>query len=175
MQLSSKGRYAVMAMADLARYSQGSAVPVVAIAERQELSSTYLEQLFSKLRRAGLVDSTRGPGGGYQLASQPHGITISDIMQAVEEPLKMTRCQLEHSGGCVGDSRCLTHDLWDALGDHIAGFLGNVTLGDVIDNTSAKEFARASAARSISSSEEAPRKAAGSGVVEEIRQTITEK
>jgi Rrf2 family protein len=163
MQLSSKGRYAVMAMADLAKTSQGSAVPVAAIAERQELSSTYLEQLFSKLRRAGLVDSTRGPGGGYQLASEPHDITISDIMQAVEEPVKMTRCHLEDSAGCVGDSRSLTHDLWDALGDHIAGFLGNVTLGDVIDNASAKEFARASAARSISSSEEAPRKAAGSG------------
>ena len=162
MQLSSKGRYAVMAMADLARSSQGSAVPVAAIAERQELSSAYLEQLFSKLRRAGLVDSTRGPGGGYQLASEPHDITISDIMQAVEEPVKMTRCHLEDSAGCVGDSRCLTHDLWDALGDHIAGFLGNVTLGDVIDNTSAKEYARASAARSVSpSNEEAPRKAAG--------------
>ena len=151
-----------MAMADLARSSQGSAVPVAAIAERQELSFTYLEQLFSKLRRAGLVASTRGPGGGYQLAFEPHDITISDIMQAVEEPVKMTRCHIQDVGGCVGNSRCLTHDLWRALGDHIVDFLGNVTLGDVIDNASAKEFARANAARSVSLSEEEPRKAAGS-------------
>ncbi len=142
MQLSSKGRYAVMAMADLARNSQGSAVPVAAIAERQELSSAYLEQLFAKLRRAGLVDSTRGPGGGYALASKPHDISISDIMQAVEEPVKMTRCHIEDAGGCVGDSRCLTHDLWRALGDHIVGFLGSVTLGDVIDNAAARDMAR---------------------------------
>lgn len=144
MQLSSKGRYAVMAMADLARNSKGSVVPIAAIAERQELSSAYLEQLFSKLRRAGLVNSTRGPGGGYQLASKPHDITISVIMMAVEEPVSMTRCHVENSvGGCVGDSRCLTHDLWRALGDHIMGFLGGVTLGDVIDNASAKEYALA--------------------------------
>ena len=152
-----------MAMADLARNSPGSVVPVAVIAERQELSLTYLEQLFSRLRRAGLVDSTRGPGGGYRLASEPHDITISDIMQAVEEPVKMTRCHLENTGGCVGDSRCLTHDLWRALGDHIVDFLGNVTLGDLVDNANAKEFARVAAARSVSQSgEEEPRRAAAS-------------
>lgn len=152
-----------MAMADLARNSPGSVVPVAVIAERQELSLTYLEQLFSRLRRAGLVDSTRGPGGGYRLASEPHDITISDIMQAVEEPVKMTRCHLENTGGCVGDSRCLTHDLWRALGDHIVDFLGNVTLGDLVDNANAKEYARAAAARSVSQSgEEEPRRAAAS-------------
>ena len=163
MQLSSKGRYAVMAMADLARHSQGSAVPIAAIAARQELSSAYLEQLFSKLRRAGLVKSARGPGGGYRLVTDAHAITISDIMQAVEEPVMMTRCHIEDAGGCVGDSRCLTHDLWRALGDHIVGFLGNVTLGDVVDNANAKEFARVAAQRSVSPiDEEAPRKAAAS-------------
>lgn len=161
MQLSSKGRYAVMAMADLARNSQGSVVPVAAIAERQELSSAYLEQLFSKLRRAGLVDSTRGPGGGYQLASEPNDITISAIMQAVEEPVKMTRCHIENRGGCVSDSRCLTHDLWRALGDHIVGFLGSVTLGDVVDNAAAKEMARGFDADTASQLDgEVPRKAA---------------
>ena len=103
-----------------------------------------------------------GPGGGYQLAFEPHDITISDIMQAVEEPVKMTRCHIQNASGCVGDARCLTHDLWRALGDHIVDFLGNVTLGDVVDNASAKEYARASAARSVSpSNEESPRKAAG--------------
>lgn len=153
-----------MAMADLARNSQGSVVSIAEIAKRQELSSAYLEQLFSKLRRAGLVNSTRGPGGGYQLASDAHDITISHIMQAVEEPVKMTRCHLENSGGCVGDSRCLTHDLWRALGDHIASFLGSITLGDVVDNASAKDHARAAAAKAVSQvSEEAPRKAAASG------------
>jgi Rrf2 family transcriptional regulator, iron-sulfur cluster assembly transcription factor len=164
MRLSSKGRYAVMAMADLAKNSQGSVVTIAAVAERQELSSAYLEQLFSKLRRAGLVTSVRGPGGGYRLALKPHDTTISNIMQAVEEPVKMTRCHLEDSDGCVGDARCLTHDLWRALGDHIAGFLENVTLGDVIDNASAREYVRAGAAMSDSPSEkEAPRKAVAGG------------
>ena len=106
MQLSTKGRYAVMAMADLARYSQGKAVPIAAIAERQDLSTAYLEQLFLKLRRAGLVQSMRGPGGGYRLAKAADELPISSIMEAVEEPVKMTRCHLEDSGGCVGDSRC---------------------------------------------------------------------
>jgi iron-sulfur cluster assembly transcription factor IscR len=161
MQLSSKGRYAVMAMADLARNSQGSVVPIAAIAKRQELSTAYLEQLFSKLRRAGLVDSTRGPGGGYRLASKSHDISISAIMQAVEEPVMMTRCHLEVSGGCVGDSRCMTHDLWRALGDHIVDFLGNVSLGDVVDNATAKEMARGVDSSTASQLvEEAPRKAA---------------
>lgn len=141
MQLSSKGRYAVMAMADLAKHSDGNAVPLSAIAERQELSLPYLEQIFNKLRRASLVESSRGPGGGYQLVSAPHEISISDIMLAVEEPVKMTRCHLEEMGGCVGDSRCLTHDLWRALGDHIVGFLGSVSLGDVIDNAVARDMA----------------------------------
>ena len=152
-----------MAMADLAKNSQGSVVSVAAVAARQELSSAYLEQLFSKLRRAGLVNSARGPGGGYRLASDAHDITISDIMQAVEEPVTMTRCHLEDSGGCVGDSRCLTHDLWRALGDRIVDFLGNVTLGDVVDNASAKEYLRVAAARSVSQVvKEAPRKVATS-------------
>jgi len=150
-----------MAMADLAKNSQGSVVTIAAIAERQELSSTYLEQLFSKLRRAGLLTSVRGPGGGYRLASEPYDTSISDIMCAVEEPVKMTRCHLEESEGCVGDSRCLTHDLWRALGDHIAGFLGNVTLGDVIDNASAKEYVQAAAGKPASQMRgEGPRKTA---------------
>lgn len=162
MQLSSKGRYAVMAMADLARYSEGNAVPLSAISERQKLSLAYLEQLFVKLRRAGLVDSVRGPGGGYKLADDAHEITISAIMQAVEEPVKMTRCHLDNSAGCVGDSRCLTHDLWRALGDHIVVFLGGVTLGDVIDNASAKEMARQAVVRASEDIEDGtPRRAAG--------------
>ncbi|MFQ5626155.1 MAG: Rrf2 family transcriptional regulator [Methyloligellaceae bacterium] len=164
MQLSSKGRYAVMAMADLARNSQGEVVPLAAIAGRQHLSLSYLEQLFSKLRRAGLVESSRGPGGGYRLKSDARDISISDIMRAVEEPVRMTRCHLENRGGCVSDSRCLTHDLWRALGDHIAGFLGSVSLGDVIDNAYAKELTRGVARHADSQSDkEAPRDAAAGG------------
>lgn len=130
-----------MAMADLAKYSQGSAVSIAAIAERQELSTAYLEQLFSKLRRSGLVTSVRGPGGGYLLARQAHDIAISQIMFAVEEPVTMTRCDRDIAGGCVGDARCLTHDLWRALSNHLKDFLGHVTLGDVLDNANAKEYA----------------------------------
>lgn len=145
-----------MAMADLATHAHGETVPLAAIAARQQLSLSYLEQLFSKLRRAGLVESSRGPGGGYRLKSAAHGIFIFDIMRAVEEPLRMTRCHLETTGGCVGDSRCLTHDLWHALGDHIAGFLGSVSLGDVLDNAQAKELA----AGAVQADKEAPRVAA---------------
>lgn len=160
MQLSSKGRYAVMAMADLARNSDGGVVPLAAIAERQKLSLTYLEQLFAKLRRAGLVDSMRGPGGGYRLASEAHDITIAAVMMAVEEPVKMTRCHAEGIG-CVGDSKCLTHDLWRALGDRIVDFLDNVTLGDVVDNAAAKDTARILASGAETQTEdETPQKAA---------------
>ena len=145
-----------MAMTDLAIHSQGETVPLAAIAARQQLSLSYLEQLFSKLRRANLVESSRGPGGGYRLSSDARDIFISDIMRAVEEPLRMTRCHLEDTGGCVGDSRCQTHDLWRALGDHIAGFLGSVSLGDVLDNAYAKGLAMSA----VQSDKEAPRDAA---------------
>ena len=141
MQLSTKGRYAVMAMADLAKHAGDAATPLAVISDRQQISLTYLEQLFMKMRRAGLVESTRGPGGGYSLARAPEEIAIAEIMSAVDEPVKMTRCEGESDLGCIGDHRCLTHDLWDALGDHILSFLGGVTLGDVIDNATAKETA----------------------------------
>ncbi len=150
-----------MAMADLARHSDGNAVRLAAISERQQLSLAYLEQLFVKLRRAGLVESMRGPGGGYRLAHDAHEIMISAIMEAVEEPVKMTRCHLDDSIGCVGDNRCLTHDLWRALGDHIVLFLGGVSLGDVVDNATAKEMAQQAVARASENIENGrPRRAA---------------
>lgn len=139
MQLSTKGRYAVMAMADLGLHGPGSTVPLAEISKGQQISQTYLEQLFLKLRRAGLVSSVRGPGGGYLLAREAGAITISEIMAAVDEPVKMTRCAGEDERGCVGDNRCITHDLWDALGDQIVAFLNRVTLDDVIGNALAKE------------------------------------
>jgi len=134
MQLSTKGRYAVMAMVDLASRASRDPVRLASIAEKQQISLAYLEQLFTKLRRAGLVTSARGPGGGYRLSRQPEAIFVSEIMSAVDEPIKMTRCITGSEIACIGNKgRCLTHDLWRALGDHILLFLQTVTLRDVID------------------------------------------
>ncbi len=143
MQLSSKGRYAVMAMADMATVGDGAVVPLAAISARQHISLPYLEQLFAKLRRAGLVESMRGPGGGYLLARPAPEITLAAVMAAVDEPVKMTRCASEEPGGCVAEHRCLTHDVWRSLGDHIVTFLDGVTLGDIADNAVAREAVRA--------------------------------
>src|SRR5262245_38255997 len=123
-----------MAMADLAKHGQGVAVPLSAIAERQQLSIAYLEQIFLKLRRAGLVDSERGRAGGYRLARQAREIVVAEVMRAVEEDTRMTRCHGGESAGCVGERRCLTHGLWEALGDHIRDFLEHVSLDDVLTN-----------------------------------------
>lgn len=133
MKLSTKGRYAVMALADIARHSTGSAVSLAEIAGRQEISVEYLEQLFGKLRRAGLVDSVRGPGGGYLLAKPAEDIWIADIISAVDEAMQVTRCQGDAIEGCVGGEKCETHELWAALGRQIYGFLAAVTLGDVVE------------------------------------------
>jgi Rrf2 family protein len=133
MDLNTKGRYAVMAMADLARHGGEAAVPLTDIAERQQISLAYLEQIFQKLRRAGVVESARGRLGGYRLARGIEAITVGEVMAAVEEPVDMTRCHRHGTQGCVAGDRCLTHNLWDALSDHIAGFLGRVTLKDVLE------------------------------------------
>lgn len=131
MELNTRGRYAVMALADLAKYGVGSAVPLSAIADRQQLSLAYLEQIFQRLRKAGLVESARGRTGGYVLARPATEIRVADIMAAVQEETRMTRC-LDGGGGCLGEERCLTHGLWHALGGHIAAFLSNVTLQEVL-------------------------------------------
>ena len=133
MELNTKARYAVMAMADLAKYGNGGAVPLSAIAERQQLSLAYLEQIFLRLRRAGLVESERGRAGGYRLGRPAYAIFIAEIMSAVEEETRMTRC-LGSETSCLGsDNRCLTHSLWSALGGHIRAFLSEVSLQEVID------------------------------------------
>ncbi len=132
MKLSTKGRYAVMAMADLARMGAQDPVTLADIASRQEISLSYLEQLFAKLRRAGLVKSARGPGGGYRLARAARETRVADIMIAVEEPVDVTRCQHKAKGCMETGARCITHDLWDELGRHIHLFLAGVTLDDVI-------------------------------------------
>ncbi|MGF7160187.1 Rrf2 family iron-sulfur cluster assembly transcriptional regulator [Rhodoligotrophos appendicifer] len=133
MKLSTRGRYGVMAMADIATHSHGAAVTLAEIADRQGISQAYLEQLFVKLRRGGLVDSARGPGGGYRLARTADDIRVADIIIAVDEPLKVTRCESGSPIGCVGGSRCQTHDLWEELGRHIHVFLASVSLADVIN------------------------------------------
>lgn len=135
MRLSSKGRYAVMAMADLARHSADPGVRAVALADiarRQDLSLAYLEQLFTRLRREGLVVSHRGPGGGYRLARDARELAVADIVTAVDEPLEAVRCKSKSTGCMPGGERCLTHDLWEALGDRIHSFLAGVSLDDVI-------------------------------------------
>jgi len=135
MRLSTKGRYAVMAMADLAANDGGSKpVSLAEIARRQEISLSYLEQLFAKLRRGDLVKSVRGPGGGYRLARPASELRISDIILAVDEPITATRCRKDSPKGCTGTSgRCMTHDLWEELGRQIHVFLSSVSLADVVE------------------------------------------
>ena len=139
MRLSTKGRYAVMAMADLAgnardTVSPGESRPVALadIAARQDISLSYLEQLFAKLRAGNLVKSVRGPGGGYLLARGADGTRISDIILAVDEPIRATRCAVGSAAGCRANrSRCVTHDLWEELGNQIHLYLSSVSLADV--------------------------------------------
>ncbi len=133
MELNTKGRYAVMAMADLAKHGGAQAVPLSAIAERQQLSMAYLEQIFLRLRRAGLVESERGRAGGYRLGRPASEIRVAQIMAAVEEETRMTRCLGGESSCLGGEQRCLTHRLWSALGAHIEAFLSEVSLQEVLD------------------------------------------
>jgi Rrf2 family transcriptional regulator, iron-sulfur cluster assembly transcription factor len=132
MRLSTKGRYAVMAMVDLARRQDDRAVTLAEIASRQEISLSYLEQLFARLRRRGLVKSLRGPGGGYRLARTSAETTIAEIVLAVDEPLRATRCT-SGKGCMVKGERCLTHDLWEEMGRQIHGYLASVSLADVVE------------------------------------------
>jgi Rrf2 family iron-sulfur cluster assembly transcriptional regulator len=132
-----------MAMADLASHSIGKPISLAEIAERQEISLSYLEQLFSKLRRAALVKSVRGPGGGYLLGSAADKIRIFDIILAVDEPVKTTRCNPMSPTGCHGElGRCTTHDLWEGLGNQIRLFLSAITLEDVLERRIVGAFAR---------------------------------
>lgn len=135
MRLTSKGRYAVMAMADLALHGgTDRAVPLQEVARRQEISLSYLEQLFARMRRAGLVAGVRGPGGGYRLARGSHTIMVSDIIAAVNEPIKATRCEEGSMKSCLGRTgRCIAHGLWQEMGDRIQVFLASVSLADVLE------------------------------------------
>ncbi|WP_020396878.1 Fe-S cluster assembly transcription factor [Thiolinea disciformis] len=139
MKLTTKGRYAVTAMLDLALHTGDEPVSLAEISERQDISLSYLEQLFSKLRKAGLVVSMRGPGGGYQLNGDPKKIAISDIIAAVDEHVDATRCG--GLGDCQNNQRCLTHDLWTDLSNQIRLFLSEITLADMTERAEVRETA----------------------------------
>lgn len=131
MQLSTKGRYAVMAMTDLAGQGGARAVSVAEIAERQQLSQAYLEQLFARLRRRGLVKASRGPGGGYRLTRPASETSVADVVIAVDEPLRAIRCGGGLKGCMKDGARCITHDLWEETGRQIRNYLASVSLADV--------------------------------------------
>jgi Rrf2 family iron-sulfur cluster assembly transcriptional regulator len=131
MRLTSKGRYAVTAMLDLALQVHHGPVTLAGISERQGISLSYLEQLFTRLRKNGLVSSTRGPGGGYSLSRPAHEIAVAEVVTAVDESVDATRCG--GRGDCQDGKRCLTHELWAELSDEIYRFLNEITLGDLVD------------------------------------------
>lgn len=132
MILSTKGRYAVMAMVDLAAREAKTPVTLSQIAEQQEIPLAYLEQLFARLKKAELVKAVRGPRGGYFLADDAAAISIAAIINAAEESIEMTRCGMKAEHGCVAPgTRCLTHDLWEGLTNHIHDYLQSISLADV--------------------------------------------
>lgn len=139
MRLTTKGRYAVTAMLDLSIHYEHGPISLADISERQGISLSYLEQLFTKLRRTGLVKSTRGPGGGYSLSRPADQIAVADVITAVDESVDTTRC-----GGmsnCQNDERCLTHELWVDLSDQIYNFLSSISLGQLMERKGVREVA----------------------------------
>ena len=141
MRLTTKGRFAVTAMIDLAMRSTGGPVALAAISQRQHISLSYLEQLFGKLRRQELVESTRGPGGGYALGRDAADITVADIIVAVDEPIDATGCAGKEN--CMGDDagRCMTHDLWASLNTKMIDYLSSISLKKLADEQLAKGVA----------------------------------
>ena len=141
MRLTTKGRFAVTAMIDLALHHGSGPVTLAEISARQKISLSYLEQLFGKLRRHQLVESVRGPGGGYCLAKDLAAVSVADIILAVDEPIDATQCGGKEN--CRDEQKCLTHDLWAALNDRIFDYLGSVSLRQLVENEKAREAAKA--------------------------------
>lgn len=137
MRLTTKGRFAVTAMIDIAMRDRHGPVTLAAISQRQKISLSYLEQLFGKLRRHKLVESTRGPGGGYTLARAAQEISVADVVFAVDEPLDATQCRGKEN--CVDDQRCMTHDLWADLNRNMIDFLDSVSLRDLVEKQRTRE------------------------------------
>ncbi|HHJ12650.1 MAG TPA: Fe-S cluster assembly transcriptional regulator IscR [Chromatiales bacterium] len=140
MKLSTKGRYAVTAMMDLAIYGSAGPVTLADISQCQGISLSYLEQLFAKLRKAGLVEGVRGPGGGYRLARPANQISVAQIITAVDESVDMTRCKGE--ANCQDGESCLTHELWMDLSKRLYEFLDGITLADFVERPEVQEIAR---------------------------------
>jgi len=140
VRLTTKGRYAVTAMLDLAFHSDAKPVTLTDIAARQTISLSYLEQLFSRLRRANMVKGIRGPGGGYTLADKPDKINIADIIAAVDEPIDATKCGGE--ANCQKEQSCLTHDLWMGLSDQIRDYLKGITLAQLLEKHHVQSVAK---------------------------------
>jgi Rrf2 family iron-sulfur cluster assembly transcriptional regulator len=138
MRLTTKGRFAVTAMIDLAMRGGGDPVTLAEISERQRISLSYLEQLFGKLRRYGLVSSVRGPGGGYRLAKGLQDLKVADIILAVDEPIDATRCHGMQN--CNEDEKCLTHDLWEELNKVIFDYLHSVSLAALVDGQGERDL-----------------------------------
>lgn len=139
MRLTTKGRYAVTAMLDLALHNSQGPVSLADISQRQAISLSYLEQLFAKLRRGSLVHSVRGPGGGYELDRKPGAIFIAEIIDAVNESVDTTKCR--GAGDCQGGETCLTHHLWEDLSDQIHVFLESISLADLVRKNEVKKIA----------------------------------
>jgi Rrf2 family iron-sulfur cluster assembly transcriptional regulator len=137
MRLTTKGRFAVTAMVDLSMRQTRGPVTLATISERQHISLSYLEQLFGKLRRARLVNSVRGPGGGYNLAKPTGNITVAEIISAVDEPIDATQCAGKEN--CNDDQRCITHDLWATLNEKMNDYLSSVSLADVVSHQQGKQ------------------------------------
>lgn len=140
MRLTTRGRYAVTAMADLAIHHDNDPIALADIAARQSISLAYLEQLFARLRRHGLVQSARGPGGGYRLSGPADQISVADVIKAVDEAVDATRCGGQKN--CQGTERCLTHDLWEGLSVQIETFLSGISLADLVQQPSVKLVSR---------------------------------
>jgi Rrf2 family iron-sulfur cluster assembly transcriptional regulator len=130
MRLTTKGRYAVTSMLDLALHQTGGPIPLAGISARQDISLSYLEQLFAQLRRRGLVQSVRGPGGGYHLGKEATQISVAEVIEAVNETTDATRCH--GAGDCQSGETCLTHHLWTDLSEQIRAFLGDISLNDLV-------------------------------------------
>jgi Rrf2 family iron-sulfur cluster assembly transcriptional regulator len=152
VKLTTKGRYAVTAMLDLSLHYKDGPITLADIAQRQGISLSYLEQLFSRLRKKSLVSSVRGPGGGYTLGRDASSIYVGEVINAVDENLDTTRCHGAHN--CQDNHRCLTHDLWTDLSDQIYSYLNRISLQDMMDRKSVQEVAEQQETQGVQQAEE---------------------
>lgn len=154
MRLTTKGRFAVTAMLDLAMHSAGGPVALAGISARQKISLSYLEQLFGKLRRNAIVESVRGPGGGYCLAREATQVTVADIILAVEESIDSTQCGGREN--CLDDKRCMTHELWENLNDTVFAYLSSIKLSKLVEDQKVRPISVAKSKRQVINVEAMP-------------------